>query len=263
MAFEKIDAELLYPLALTDSARNYFICYTINNGQAYENAWAFRNGESPVVGVFLRKTGILQLAVTPGFELASIGSDLKGLLSGIPWKQANVSTEHAKVLKQIFPDFTEKKGAWISRCLPEDFVSANRNVKVTLKPLFEGNLDEIVALYQTVFKGFASRAYMSEKLKSGRGRAVGAYVGETLVAVAQSDYECKESAIIVGVATSPTYQGKGYGRACFEALSAELVNEGKTLYLQYDSEIAGALYKSAGFHIIDNIITIENQSLTI
>jgi len=263
MTFEKVEAELLYPLALEDSARHYFICYTINNGQTFEGAWKYQVGDSPEVGLFLRKTGIIQIAVKPGFEIATIRQAIETLLKEIPWKQANIPASQASVLEQMSFNLKQYESAKIAICTPEDYKPSSSMKTFDMRMLNESDLDEVIELYKTVFKGFASRTYMSEKLTSGRGRAVGVFIDGVLVSVAQSDYECKESAIIVGVATRLSYQGKGVGRFCFEALSKELIKEGKTLYLQYDSDIAGALYKSVGFKILDKIVHIENKSFTL
>ena len=113
-----------------------------------------------------------------------------------------------------------------------------------LSPL---DVPEILKIYQSVFDSFAAGPYMAEKLAQGRGRAFGIKHEDELIAVAQSDYESDQFALIVGVATLKEYQGKSIGRACFQFLCSELVKEGKTLHLQYDSPIAGELYKSTGF----------------
>ncbi len=260
MAFEPIEAELLYPLALEDRARNYFICYTINNGQPYKGAWQYTVDGVPVVGVFLRKTGIVQIAVKPGFDLRPIKIDLETLLSEMPWKQANLSLSQARFIREMPFNMVEKEGAFIAACTPSDYKPSGYAGALEIKALDVAHIDEIIALYQMVFHGFASRSYMIEKLIGGRGRAVGGFLDGKLIAVAQTDYESETSAIIVGVATHPSYQGKGYGRVCFESLSTDLINEGKTLYLQYDSKIAGALYESVGFKVVEEIVHIENQS---
>ena len=260
MAFEPIEAELLYPLALEDSARNYFICYTINNGQPYKGAWQYRKEGRPLVGVFLRKTGIVQIAVKPGFELSSIKTDLEALLKVVPWRQANLALSQAKLIREMSFEISEKEGAFIAVCSPNDYKPSGYAGALEIKALDVAHIDEIIELYQMVFHGFASRSYMIDKLASGRGRAIGGFLDGKLISVAQTDYESEASAIIVGVATHPSYQGKGYGRVCFESLSTDLITEGKTLYLQYDSKIAGALYESVGFKVVEEIVHIENQT---
>lgn len=260
MAFEPIEAELLYPLALEDSARNYFICYTINNGQPYKGAWQYVADGMPVVGVFLRRTGIVQIAVKPGFDLSSIKVDLEALLNEVPWKQANLAQSQAQLVREMPFKIVEKEGAFIAACSPSDYKPSGYAGALEMKALDVAHIDEIIELYQMVFHGFASRSYMIDKLTSGRGRAIGGFLDGKLISVAQTDYESEASAIIVGVATHPSYQGKGYGRICFESLSTDLINEGKTLYLQYDSKIAGALYESVGFKVVEEIVHIENQT---
>jgi predicted GNAT family acetyltransferase len=79
-----------------------------------------------------------------------------------------------------------------------------------------------------------------------------------MVSVAQTDFENSDFALIVGVATDPKHQGKGYGRSLMESLCKALADEGKTLYLQYDSPVAGSLYESMGFETVEQIMHIKN-----
>lgn len=260
MDFVKVAAESLYELAALDYARNYFICYTLNNHQAYDSAYRLGDSDDPIIGVFVRKTGIVQIAVKPGYNPDKYKVELETLLSSITWKQINTSGKIAEVIKSMSFQKITYKGASISKCLPDRFKVENKQNELIFKRLTVDDLPEVVNLYKTVFKGFATYQYMKEKLDSGRGRALGGYYKGMLVTVAQTDYETSNSALIVGVATLPEFQKKGYGRTCLEILCKPLTEQEQSLYLQYDAPHAGKLYSDLGFEIIDNILQIKRKS---
>jgi predicted GNAT family acetyltransferase len=151
------------------------------------------------------------------------------------------------------------EAAYIAELESENYLPRNHEMKKKVIDLNDNHLPEVVSLYQLVFKSFASQAYMEEKLAVKRGRAVGLFMDHQLVAVAQSDYEDKGKAVVVGVATHPDYQGMGYGRACLEALVDQLLSAQMTLYLQYDSPTAGKLYESMGFKPFDRVYYVIND----
>ncbi len=258
MAFERATAEVLYPLALKDTARNYFVCYSINNHQSYAAVWQLKDGEKPIIGVFLRKTGIIQIVCEPGLIIEPYKEDLESLLERTPWKQAIVTTPLKTLIHSMKVETYSHEGAFIAACSPEQYRPSDRGDVLEIKKLTLDDLDAVIEIYLEVFKGFASYGYMVEKLSSGRGRAIGGFIDGRLVTVCQSDYESSNMALIVGVATRMDVQGKGYGRACLENLCNQLIlNEKKTLYLQYDAPISGALYKSLGFERVEQIFHVE------
>lgn len=257
LSFVTCEAQSLYQMAREDIARNYFICYSIDGGMHYEKVWQVDGN----VGVFLRKSGLIQVAVKPGSHIDTYTRPLHELLSGVKWRQAIVSESVMHVLNLMGDGVSAEKGAIISELKPMDYKPSNTYKSAFIfESLREEHLDDVVNLYEGVFKSFAKKAYMSKKLADGRGRGVALYVNNELVSVAQSDYECESSAIIVGVATKVTHHGKGYGRAVMEALCNALVAEGKTLFLQYDSPIAGKLYESMGFDQIEQNYYVSNMT---
>lgn len=259
MAFERATAEGLYPLALKDTARNYFVCYSINNHQNYAVVWQLVEDGKPIIGVFLRKTGIVQIIYERGIIIDHYKDDLASLLDRIPWKQAFVTTPLKALILSMQVETRVHDGAYIAACTPEQYRPREKRASsLIIKALTVDDLDAVIAIYLEVFKGFASYDYMVEKIKSGRGRAIGGFIEGKLVTVSQSDYESSDTAIVVGVATRLEAQGMGYGRACFEHLCNQLILiDNKTLYLQYDAPIAGALYKSLGFEIVEQIFHVE------
>lgn len=256
MSFIPCDADLLYDMAREDIARNYFICYTIDNGQAYEKVWQIDLN----IGVFLRRTGLVQVAIRPGINVETYRIPLIELMSEIKWKQAVVTESVMRVFAELAPCMPIEKAAIISACEPLDFESSKHVLSdLTFEKLTEAHLDRVVQIYEGVFKSFAKKGYMTKKIESKRGRGVVAFLDGEMVAVAQTDYESPEAALVVGVAAEVNRQGKGYGRAIMEQLCDQLVSEGKTLYLQYDSPIAGKLYESLGFKQIEQNYYVTNM----
>ncbi|HAS72897.1 MAG TPA: hypothetical protein DCS67_01990, partial [Clostridiales bacterium UBA8960] len=117
MIIKPCEAEALYDLAREDIARNYFICYTIDNKQPYDKVWRIdkknmSTGEStPVMGVFLRKTGLVQMAVKPDFSVDAYSVALKRLLSEIRWTQANVSEHIMNIITTMGFNVSTEKAA--------------------------------------------------------------------------------------------------------------------------------------------------------
>lgn len=261
--FVKVSPQSLLDLALTDPARNYFICYTLLGNQPYEASWAIIGNEddpqsnTPNLAVFLRKSGLIQIAKQPTFDVEHYKLSLYRLLSEISWRQANVAEAFAKIIGDMPFQIQVEKGARIAKCTAIDYRTTQSN-GVEIRCLDESYIPAITDLYKTVFESFARPEYMIEKLKSGRGRVIGAFRDGRMVSVAQTDFERADFALIVGVATDPEHQGKGYGRTLMEALCKVLLNEGKMLYLQYDSPVAGSLYESMGFKTVEQIMHIKN-----
>lgn len=253
------EAYNLYDLARMDPARNYFVCLTLDNHQSYSKTWQVSQHDEPVFGLFLRKTGILQMIKHPSTELMPLTEPVGEIIRSISWKQANVTTAFKDHLLRINTAYEVKEAAYIAELESKHYLPRHHDMKKTAINLDTSHLPEVVSLYQRVFKSFASLSYMEEKLLSKRGRAVGLFMDHQLVAVAQSDYEGHGKAVIVGVATHPEFQGMGYGRACLEALVDQLLDAQMTLYLQYDSPTAGKLYESMGFKPFDRVYYVIND----
>ena len=257
MKFNEINPYDIYDMALERPAINYFICYTLNNRQTYEKAWAIGDKGKFEIVVLLRKTKLIQVLYDPGINPMDYAEALSQLLSEVDWSQAVVTKPVMEAITSASKVSEISKGAIIAACEVRDFKAKRLGMDTyALKVLDDRDIECVLPLYTEVFKGFASLAYMREKLASGRGRALGLFKGEELISVAQTDYESETSAIIVGVATGKAHQGKGLGRYCFESLCQSLISEGKRLYLQYDDPIAGNLYESVGFKAVEQIYKI-------
>ena len=259
--FIKARAETLYDFVKRDTTRNYFICYTLNHQSPYQDAWTYSEDHEIKVAVFLRKTGNIQVAYQENFDLNCCKNHMENLLMSIDWKQAIVHTEVMQLISDMCFETTIRPGAWIARCTPESWHSKKVILESSyqLSELSSADMDEIVSIYRDVFEHFAADLYMTEKLNCRRGRAIGVKWNNQLVSVAQTDYESDSSALIVGVATKKDFQGKSIGRVCFQSLCETLIHEGKTLFLQYDSPIAGKLYQSTGFENYERVYHITNN----
>lgn len=81
----------------------------------------------------------------------------------------------------------------------------------------------------------------------------------TVAAAAQTIAEGAELAVVGGVVTDPAYRGQGYATACTAALCAELLDEGKRVYLFYSkgNVPAARAYASIGFEVIADWVLAE------
>ena len=86
-----------------------------------------------------------------------------------------------------------------------------------------------------------------ENLTRG-GHAFGVYEGDRLVALAETTAENSVSAMVIGVATLPSWRGRGFARACVHAAAAHSFAAGRRyLCLFYDNPAAGRIYHALGF----------------
>lgn len=264
MKFEASDAELLYDFVVLDPVRHYFICHTIDAHKSYKGVWQLMDKDHIQIAVFLRHTGLLQVAMTPSLKWENYENAFFKLLEEINWQQAMVIDSVCQKIVNHFGALQVSEGAKIMRCstsdFHDDFDKQTHDDAFEIRALDVTDLDEVVLIYQDVFTGFASKVYMTEKLIHNRGRAFGGFINGKLVAVAQSDYETKQHALIVGVATAKNFQRKGFGERIFRHLCKQLIEEKKTLYLQYDSLIAGDIYKRFGFVKVDQIYHIKKRT---
>ena len=264
MRFEPCDAESLYDFVVQDPARHYFICHTLDAHKSFKGAWELKTEAHTQMAVFLRHTGLLQVAMMPALEWDKYESAFLSVLEIIHWQQAMVTEVVCQKIIKRFCDLEVNEGAKIMKCTPAQFRTDDEikstNQDMEIRSLKVSDLDEVVLLYQDVFTGFASKAYMTEKLNKNRGRAFGGFIHGKLVAVAQSDYESEQDALIVGVATAKNLQRHGYGKRIFRHLCEQLLGEDKTLHLQYDALIAGEMYKKFGFTKTDQIYHIKRSA---
>lgn len=250
-----IDKKQLLNYAYEDLGVNYFILLGLSiSKMVYEVVYYFYTEKdtnlSPQVILMKRRSGNLQLICRAKAYEKEVLKDLRQVLLTLSFKEVITSQKNIKALgiEDLFSH--KEEGAFIActrKILPMNTRQFN------LKALYPDDIEAVQKLYKKVFDSFTPAKIMVDKLKSRRGRGVAIYDDEHLIAVAQTDFETSNGAIIVGVATQPDHQHKGYGYAVMSALCQPLVSEGKTLYLHYDNPVAGKLYEKMGFTIVNQI----------
>ncbi len=246
------DNDRIMKLLTQNSIANYFIILSLEREKykkMFEEKWGQFNQQGELVSVlFKRKTRTLQFYSSQDYdedEVCSIfeNQDFEKLIG------------EEKVMKKLINHYNFsriEKGAILSKL--ESFYVNNTKKLSHVKPVKLQDIDRIVDLYRSVFTGFAPRELITEKYENNTGR--GYYIERKgkMISIAQSSYESNDTAIIVGVATHQDYRKKGYATECLIKLCKELINEGKTLYLQYDNPNAGRIYKKLGFKDIGRMI---------
>ena len=257
--FIQVDPHRLYDLAIKDYSRNYFICHTLDKNQPYASAFGWFENQEPIIGIFLRQTGLMQIAIADFEKAYAHKSEIISRIEAMTFDEISFFESYAAIFERNYGFDTISKGANIAYCTKDSYNGVLGEESLFFKGICSDELEPVVALYQKVFKSFASEKSMKDKLLKGRGRALGGYIGNTLISVAQTDYEDTNGALIVGVATDPEHQGKGYGEQTLRKLIEPLFQEDKKLTLQYDSPIAGQLYKKLGFINYDRVIRLRRR----
>ncbi len=219
----------------TDYARHYFIALGLQKGfDTYQSIFL---NEGNIL--FHRKSGNIQFAYKDG-EIEAI----KNLIQTLDFKtligtQSTCSDFGLKVIKE---------GAYIAELRKENYKPSVS----TAVPILVEDLEEIEELYHKVFTGDSKVSNKKEKLLSKRG--IGFKIEkDSIISVAQSDF----NQLIVGVATDPIFLRKGHAINCMHGLIQEMLKTETVIYLQYDSEVAGKLYETLGFEIIDQVMHYE------
>jgi ribosomal protein S18 acetylase RimI-like enzyme len=238
----------VYQFIRQDSARNYFIRLSLEGDKpAYENIageWD-RNGNLKAV-LLKRLSGNLQFYAKGEFDVDGFAAHI----STLEFDSLISPRSYCDKLldKGLFS--TVKDGGFIARL---DSKSEGFEDYSEVEPLRLEDLDQVVELYEEVFTSFSGKSVMEKRLSSSRGRGVCIRQEGRIVCVVQSEFEERDSAIIVGVGTAAAFQGKGLATKCLKVLCSQLLREGKDLYLQYDNMNAGRIYEKLGFQPMDMI----------
>lgn len=234
-----------------DLARNYFTLLGISSKKSpYKDIYGeFTEDGNLKAVLFLRKTGLVQFFTEGSFDLEGFSNvlrtlDYKGMIA--PSSYSNRFLEEG-----VFSG--AEPGAFISRLCADEKIFPNKH-PYKIRSLVLKDLDEVVEIYQECFKSFAPRNVMEDKLISARGRGVALEEKGRILSLAQTDFESRDGALIVGVATRTDYRNKGLASYCLEELIEILQREGKDLYLQYDNLEAGKIYERLGFKVIDQVM---------
>lgn len=244
---------MIYKLAIQDAARNYFVCQTlIKSENIYENVWI---SDDESAAVLKRRSGNVQVIIDDSKRSIGVYTKVYQHLLEMDWKSVIAASAIKDALIELGLQVVVRPGSLIARCTPERWNT--HDVDYEGEMLGVQDIPEVVSLYERVFKGFSSSDYMTEKIKSGRGRGYIVRDGGTLMGVAQTDFETDGFALIVGVASNPSCRRMGYGESVFKHLGDMLIAEGKTIDLIYENPIAGTLYEKYGFKVYDQNYHLE------
>lgn len=253
---ESVDKTFLLQIANEHLGINYFILLGLSiSKMIYKEIYYFHNSHTNALEAVLlkRNSGNLQLMCRCEKCSQEVCRDFQSLIQELDFREliASYNTMAAIAAEILFT--THKPGALISLAHNIRLSTENLPVGGQLRPLKAGDVNLIEALYKEVFQSFTPAEVIRKKLEMGRGRGLGLFLNNTLIAVAQTDFETMDKAIIVGVATHPSHQHQGYGHLIMSALCQPLIDEGKELILHYNNDIAGKLYKKMGFKQTDQI----------
>lgn len=240
-----LDYDRLLNWLYKDPARNYFILLGLKKDPStFESIWIDENESGILAGIFKRKSGNLQIALSPGFDIEVV----KEWIRSHDFKTLICPRSYCQTFESLLK--IKKEGAEIACLKKSDYHP--KEVDESFYALRVEDLQRVEDLYKQVFSGYPKVAYMKEKLISKRG--LGIYL-EDMKALGQSDF----GNLIVGVATKPDLQARGYGYQVMHALVQELFKEQDRLYLQYDDPVAKKLYCKLGFKKIDQVFHYEKR----
>ena len=241
---------MLKDFLLKDIARNYFLLLGISGTRdVYDKIYGeFHKGMLKAV-LFRRKTGVLQFYAPGDFALKHFVDLIKTLDYNSLIGPKSYCDNFLN--KGIFGSFED--GAYLSKLKKNHKITANES-QYKIRNIRIDDLDKVVELYKEVFKSFAPKEVMEKKLAEKRGRGVCIEIDGKIVSLAQSDFETKDGALIVGVATAKDYRGQGLGTECLKFLCNTLQKEGKDLFLQYHNLDAEGIYNRLGFKKFDQVM---------
>lgn len=115
-----------------------------------------------------------------------------------------------------------------------------------VKELSVNDIDSFLDVRSLVFNIKEKEAIESDLINKA-GRSFYIKDDNRIVSIASSTAECEGLAMIIGVATIEKYRNQGYATKVVNKLCSELLEEGKTPCLFYNSASAGSIYKALGF----------------
>ena len=235
------DSQNILEYVSRDCARNYFILMSLIKDESTYQAIYIEESPDIKALLFHRASGNLQFVAyneydTKGFIELIKSMDFKYLIS--PHFFTKLLEPCLKVMK---------KGAIIAECSNDSFNPSPIHSLAT--NLTVDDLESVEILYSKVFSGYPKTPYMKRKLEEHRGTGY-QVTTNSLVSVAQSEF----GYVIVGVATDPNHQKKGYATECLVPLIREVLNTYPKAYLQYDNLDAGKIYERLGFKPVDQVM---------
>lgn len=257
--YEALNTDALTQIAYEDLGRNYFILLGLSLSKlVYDEVYYFYHrgeNDNELEAILLkRRSGNLQLMTRKERCSTDVITDFQSVINSLVFKKLITSRRNIESLNALSLFSSIDEGALISATDQIHYSKKQLSGHYHIKNLHCGDVDAVEALYKQVFKSFTPAEVIKEKLLTGRGRGLALFNDDELIAVAQTDFESEEGAIVVGVASHPDYQQQGFGHVIMSALCHSLIEENKRIYLHYDSPIAGKLYDKMGFIKIDQIL---------
>lgn len=212
----------------------YFILNYRNNFMVYSHTVDYNHWE---IAAFLQE-----------FQMRDLSGKDDLITPLIPYLgEKMVKRTHLARLNQV----TEQPADMISkiRRLTKEDISAIYDLYI--------QIDEFASNYRgrTREKAYEDISMNIDKL----GRTYGIFAGDTLLSVAQTAAENSTSAMVIGVATLPSYRQQGYAKATVTRLCQDCLQEGKRfLCLFYDNPAAGRIYRSIGFRELGIYMMLRN-----
>jgi len=240
------DSQRILEYVSKDCARNYFILMGLIKDESTYQAIYIEENMGIKALLFHRKSGNLQFVAYNDFDTSGFIELIKSLNFEYlisPYSFTKLLEPSLKLLK---------KGAYIAECTTDSFNPLPIHSMAT--GLEVKDLESVESLYAKVFSGYPKTPYMKRKLIDKRGIGFKVKI-DKLVSVAQSEF----GYVIVGVATDPNHQRKGYATECLVPLINEVLNKHPKVYLQYDNWEAGKIYERLGFRPIDRVIHYEKK----
>jgi len=188
----------------------------------------------------------------PGGDLSQVAAFLK---------QQNMLCLSAKEdilleIQQYFPH-VKVQGTYMCRLDKDHFTPKAFSDKAVVR-LTADDSRSIIDLYKQI-EEFA-RPYIEheeDKLKQTRellengGLGFGIFDEKNLVCMATITAKTKSGAMIIGVATHPSYRNRGYASQVMNRLCSQCFSDGLGfLCLFYDNPLAGAIYHRIGFETV-------------
>ncbi|MCT4634468.1 MAG: GNAT family N-acetyltransferase [Firmicutes bacterium] len=254
--FNDVDnIKLLGKLLDKDLGRNYFIKLGLLDMNYFDKIWMVFDGDLMVGGIFLRKSGNLQVYIE---ENEKIIAEIAKFLQGKNYFKMIISRHRFETFMDIMKFGYFVKGTEISK------FEANKSKKqrklpeeMKIRKMELSDVDEVINLYKHSFKGFSSKERIIERLETGAGRGFVVENSENaIVAVAQTDFEEEKQCVIVGVATDRQVRRKGIASILVDYLIKELKSENKDIYIQYEEKMVGKFYEKLGFVKIDQLYDV-------
>ena len=238
----------IYDLLLRDPLRNYFnLLGLLGSKDIFKDIFIQEDNKGVESLVFLRKSGTLKLFPVGEFDIKELSEFIKEL----DFKKVVAPESYCIKLCELGVIKKISTVGYLAALDSKEKYAIDYDLDI--RQLNVEDLREIEEIYKLTFKSYAPTEIMRSRLINSRGRAFGLFIDSNLIAVAQTDFENNSSALIVGVATLPEHQNKGNSTNLMKYLINKLLDENRSISLEYESEAVGRLYSNLGFEIVDRI----------